>query len=557
MKKALSVIIALALMLSLIPLGSALATGTGTTGDCTWSLTGTALTISGNGATADYPKDGSPAPWGTDITSVTFTGSVTAIGNQNFLACQKLTSVTLPSTLKTIGESAFSGCSALESITLPNGLTSIKTAAFMACTGLTAITVPEGVKKIEFGTFSNCKKLAEITLPKSLTEIEESAFVLCSALKKVNYNGTPADWQKISVSTQNNGNKAIINAQKIFICDVDGHKDGNKDGYCDVCKENINVTAQGITGDCTWSIVDNVLTIKGSGKTSDDYWIVGKGGSPVISPDNMITDAPWAKYPITKFVVESGVTELGAALCYGISTLETVEIADSVKIISDDAFNYTGWYNNQPNGIVYAGKVLYKYKGTCPETVTVKNGTVGITAEAFSGCTALDTVVIPAEVENIGDGAFKNCSSLKKVFYRSSEENWRKITVGSKDNSYLESAKIYMNYHCDETGHVFDNACDDTCNICGETRTVGPHQFGDDDICDICGYEKVTYKKGDLNGDGKITDADAVYLLMNTFFPDIYPVNQPVDYYKDGKITDADAVYLLMYTFFPEDYPIE
>ncbi len=65
------------------------------------------------------------------------------------------------------------------------------------------------------------------------------------------------------------------------------------------------------------------------------------------------------------------------------------------------------------------------------------------------------------------------------------------------------------------------------------------------------------YTVGDLDGDEEVTDADAVYLLMYTFFPDDYEVDQDVDYNGDGVATDADAVYLLMYTFFPDDYPIE
>ena len=54
---------------------------------------------------------------------------------------------------------------------------------------------------------------------------------------------------------------------------------------------------------------------------------------------------------------------------------------------------------------------------------------------------------------------------------------------------------------------------------------------------------------GDLNRDGAVTDADAVYLLYHTFYPEEYPVDQNGDFNGDGQLTDADAVYLLYFTF--------
>ncbi|MBR5295064.1 MAG: hypothetical protein IKU24_00575, partial [Clostridia bacterium] len=59
----------------------------GTTGDCTWWLDGTKLTISGTGAMADYiPNRGvdywpeTSAPWGTNVTEIIIEDGVTYIG---------------------------------------------------------------------------------------------------------------------------------------------------------------------------------------------------------------------------------------------------------------------------------------------------------------------------------------------------------------------------------------------------------------------------------------------------------------------------------------------
>ncbi|MBQ9986685.1 MAG: hypothetical protein IJP38_10345 [Oscillospiraceae bacterium] len=63
-------------------------------------------------------------------------------------------------------------------------------------------------------------------------------------------------------------------------------------------------------------------------------------------------------------------------------------------------------------------------------------------------------------------------------------------------------------------------------------------------------------KTGDIDGDSRINDSDAIYLMYYTFFPDDYPVNQDCDFDGDGQVTDSDAIYLMYYTFFPDDYPL-
>jgi len=59
------------------------------------------------------------------------------------------------------------------------------------------------------------------------------------------------------------------------------------------------------------------------------------------------------------------------------------------------AFDGTAWYNNQPNGLVYAGLVAYKYKGSIQETsIELKDGTKGIANSAFMTC-GMTSVTIP------------------------------------------------------------------------------------------------------------------------------------------------------------------
>ena len=145
----------------------------------------------------------------TSLTGVTIPNSVTAIYGGAFSGCTSLTSVTIPNSVTSIGTRSFKGCTSLTSVTIPDSVTSIGWSAFEGCTALTEIRLPSALEAIESETFSNCVRLTSVTIPKSVTDIEEKAFYYCESLTDVYYDGTAADWAKLTVAS---GNDDLTNA---------------------------------------------------------------------------------------------------------------------------------------------------------------------------------------------------------------------------------------------------------------------------------------------------------------------------------------------------------
>ena len=141
--------------------------------------------------------------------------------------------------------------------------------------------------------------------------------------------------------------------------------------------------------------------------------------------------------------IPGSVKSLGRAAFYNCSNLETVNVSNNLETVGWFAFGETKWFGNQPDGLVYVGKVAYRYKGTMPNNTTIEleEGTLSIAYGAFTECKGLTSIVIPSSVKSIGNIAFYNC-------------NLASVTMKSTTPIEITSSAFYNQVHTKATLYV-------------------------------------------------------------------------------------------------------
>lgn len=288
-----------------------------------------------------------------DLESVIIPKTVTEIEYGTFSNCMNLSQVLFEngSKLKTIGASAFSGCG-IAKIQIPNNVTQIGGYAFAQCMKLTTVTLSNQLEGINFGTFSGCLKLDKITIPESVSYIEESAFAKNNLTSII-----------IPKSVTSIGAEAFINNKNLSDITIK-----NKKAYIDAAA----------FAECAVESLELSQNI---------------GGQAFADNKELKT-----------VTLKEGVTTIAYGAFSGCENLEKVTFPKSLKQVNVAAFDGTKWYENQPDGPVYANNIVFSCKGT-PETVVIKNGTTRICRNAFYDCRSLEKIVIPATVKAIDKNA--------------------------------------------------------------------------------------------------------------------------------------------------------
>ncbi len=391
------------------------------------------------------------------------------IEHHAFRGCTGTTNITLPEGLTTIGEQAFP--SQLTSINIPSTVTAIGANAFKA-SKITSIALPDGMQTIETSLFENCSELTEITIGKGIKSIATNAFNNCEKLRTVKYTGDLAGWcggiSGLDELMQSNPalyiNQQLLSGEVAIPDSVSKISGSAFRGYNEITEIKIHdgVTDIGANafGGCgklkritvdennaTYASQDGILynkaktkcilipsDIEGEITVPNGITRISFNNCPKVTTVNLPSSIQQFSFigceGLTSIAIPDGVTSIEPDAFMGCTALANVTIPDSVTNIGSNTFVDTAWYNNQQNGLVYAGKVAYKYKGAMPNNfnVILKAGTVGIADNAFANCTGLSSIELPDSVTNIGSWAFAGCEKLIHISYNGTKAQWELIS---------------------------------------------------------------------------------------------------------------------------------
>ena len=305
------------------------------------------------------------------------------------------TSISIKDGTKSICDNAFSYCSNLINVEFPNSVTYIGEKAFYDCDSLIDVKLSENITYLGHNAFNACENLKSINIPEHLTKTGWSVFENCTNLETVYFNAIASNDDEdvyFNFSFENSV-KTVIYGDKVTKVASDFNNNSNLERV--VLGSNVKSIGSNAFSDCTSlksiTIPENVAEI---------------GDSAFYGCTNL-----------TSITIPESVTEIGVSAFKNCTNLLGLQISSNIEKIGDDAFDDTAWYNNQPDGLLYIGKVLYAYKGdkTKATDVEIKEGTKAISNDVFSDCVNLKNVVIPDSVNSIGSSVFENCTSLESI----------------------------------------------------------------------------------------------------------------------------------------------
>lgn len=391
-----------------------------------------------------------------------------------FASLPQLSNIVLPNGLKTIGEAAFAirlgTGTALKSISIPGSVTSIEKNAFEAQQGLEEVIFEAGTEDLIFGeaVFLDCVALDTLTLPARLVSMEKSQFLdntsKASAAPTIEIeegnkhfvveNGILYDSEKTTVlASFATGDVTIaegvttipdfmfLYAEITSIKLPDSLTEIGQSAFRSstleklYIPENVETIGQRCFESClslrnvefapncalsemdsnlfkatpieTITIPANVTILRTAFTDCTELTEVNfEAGSKL----EIIYSKTFTGSAVTEIIFPEGLKSIQSS-AFAESGIRSVTIPSSVTTIANQAFDKCADLE----------EVIFVAGGT--EDLTIADGskvsgtstTITSAKGAFSNCTSLKSITLPARLVSIGKNAFVNCTSLAEV----------------------------------------------------------------------------------------------------------------------------------------------
>jgi len=334
-----------------------------------------------------------------------------------------------------IGNHAFYNCTSLTSITIPASVTSIGSDAFSYCSSLTAITIPASVKSIGEGAFSHCSSLTAITIPASVASIGERAFFDCSSLASIMVEKGNTVYHSAGNCLIETASKTLLVGCKNSVIPADGSVTsiGNYAFYNCTSLTSITIPAsvKSIGGGAFYNCSKLTSITIPEGVTSIGEW--------AFENCNKLTRT---QYQNCTYIIVNANPYYLLERCDN-KKLSSYQIHDDTQVIGGSAFSYCTSLTSItiPASVTSIGEWAFSDCSSLT-SVTFAEGSqlTSIGDYAFYSCTSLTSITIPASVTSIGEGAF---SKLETVYYAGTANDWNGISIGSNNYNLTNATRYY------------------------------------------------------------------------------------------------------------------
>ena len=398
------------------------------------------------------------------ITSLTLPDSLTTLGARTFFDCDNLKKIKIGASLTELGDGAFAGCVVLKEVTVsgknpsfvmsegvlyttdrktvvaafklkdinpktgayetPPGVERIAPYAYYDRGDIVELTVSPGVKEIGERAFSWCTKIYSVSLPKSLETIGRSAFEYATSYDRL---GSPPALV-IPDNVTSIGERAFARCYKLKEVKLGKGIEKIPDEAFLMCSKLTSITigsAESIGRDAfSGDLVLKSVTLPKGLKLIDrgafrDCVSLGSISLP-NSLEEIRADAFYS----------CGLDSI--ALGSHVTTVEPFAFARNNRLAGISAADGNAALCVQ-DGMLLSADLSTLLLAPCAKTgdITVPDGVTKIAAGAFAD-SAAKTVRIPSSVDEIEDGAFRDCGETLVI----------SAAAGSRAAAYAEENGI-------------------------------------------------------------------------------------------------------------------